>query len=75
MSPRATALAGILQQELTRVGRPRVAITLGVDERTVTLADADGRWQGPVPVAYGTLVACEDGEGCTAQFWQRFVAA
>jgi hypothetical protein len=52
-----------------------VDITLEADERTVTLVDSDGRWQGPVPVAYGALVACEDGEGSVAQFWQRFAAA
>jgi len=75
MSPRAIALIGILHQELIRVGRPGVVITLGTDERTVTLADTDGRWQGPVPVAYGALVAYEDGEGSHAHFWQRFAAA
>ena len=75
MSPRATALTGILHQELIRVGRPRVVITLGADERTVMLADPDGRWQGPVPVAYGALAACADGEGSSAQFWRQFAAA
>ena len=75
MSYRATALTSLLQQELIRVGRPGVAITLGADERTVTLVDGDGRWQGPVPVAYGVLVAYQDGEGRAAQFWQRFAAA
>ena len=75
MSPRATALTGMLHHELVRVGRPGVVITIGADERTVTLADTDGRWQGAVPVAYGTLVACADGEGGNAQFWQRFSGA
>lgn len=64
----------MLQQELIRVGRPGVVITLGADERTVTLVDRDGRWQGPVPVAYGALVVYQDGEGSAAQFWQRFAA-
>lgn len=75
MSPRASALVGMLRHELLRVGRPRVVITLGTDERTVMLADTDGRWQGPLPAAYGALAAYEDGEGRTAQFWQRFAAA
>jgi hypothetical protein len=75
MSSRATALTSLLRQEFIRVGRPGVVITLEADERTVTLVDGDGRWRGPVPVAYGALVACEDGEGSTAQFWQRLAAA
>lgn len=75
MSPRAAALTGMLYQELIRVGRPGVVITLEADDRRVTLADTDGQWQGPVPVAYGALVACEDGEGSNAEFWQRLSAA
>ena len=44
MSIRAAALAGVLQHELARLGRFHVAITLGADERSVTLADDDGQW-------------------------------
>ena len=75
MSPRATALAGVLHHELIRVGRPGAAVTLGADERSVTLMDADGQWQGPVPVAYGALAVCADGEGGSALFWQQLAAA
>ncbi|HMG20378.1 MAG TPA: hypothetical protein VK607_03640 [Kofleriaceae bacterium] len=75
MSPRAIALAGVLQHELIRVGRPEAAVTVGADERTVTLADADGVWQGPLPVAMGALVVFGDGEGSSAQFWQQFAPA
>ena len=72
MSIRAAALAGVLQHELTRIGRPRVAITLGADARSVTLADDDGQWQGPLPTAYGALVPCDTDEARTSQFWQCF---
>jgi len=75
MSPRAIALAGVLQHQLTRVGRPAAAVTLGADERTVTLADTDGRWQGPVPIAIGALVVWADGEGSSELFWQQFAPA
>src|ERR1700704_5460418 len=72
MSIRAAALTGILQHELTRLGRPSVAITLGTDGRSVTLADNDGRWQGPLPTAYGALVVCGSDEARTGQFWHCF---
>ena len=72
MSPRTIALAGVLRHELARVGRPDVAVSFEADERTVALADADGRWRGAMPIAYGALVACGNGEGGNAQFWQRF---
>lgn len=72
MSIRSAALTGILQHELTRVGRGRVAITLEPDGRSVTLADDDGRWQGPLPTAYGALVACGSDEASTSQFWGCF---
>jgi hypothetical protein len=72
MSIRASALTGILEHELTRLGRPRVAITLGADGRSVTLTDDDGQWQGPLPTAYGALVACGADEAGTGQFWQCF---
>src|ERR1051325_5608135 len=44
MSIRAAALVGVLQHELAWLGRFHVAITLGADERSVTLADDDGQW-------------------------------
>lgn len=72
MSVRAAALAGVLQHELTRIGRPRVAITLGADARSVTLADDDGQWQGPLPAAYGALVVCDSDQARTSRFWQCF---
>ena len=72
MSIRAAALAGVLQHELTRIGRSRVAITLGADARSVTLADDDGQWQGSLPAAYGALVVCGSDEASTSQFWQCF---
>jgi hypothetical protein len=72
MSIRAAALVGVLQHELDRIGRPRVAITLGTDGRSVALADDDGQWQGPLPTAYGTLVACGSDDARTSQFWQCF---
>jgi hypothetical protein len=72
MSIRTAALAGALQHELTRIGRSHVAITLGVDGRSVTLVDDDGRWQGPLPTAYGALAACSNDEAGTSQFWQCF---
>jgi hypothetical protein len=71
MSSRTAALADLLRQQLIRVGRPEVAVILGADERTVLLTDADGRWQGPLPLAYGRLAACEPAEG-GAQFWGCF---
>jgi hypothetical protein len=43
-------------------------------ESPVVLADTDGRWQGPVPVTHGALVAYEAGEGTSAQLWKRFAA-
>jgi hypothetical protein len=75
MSIRATALAGVLHHELNRVGRSGVAVTLGADERSVTLVDGDGQWQGPLPTAYGALVVFGDGDGGGTQFWQRLAAA
>jgi hypothetical protein len=72
MSIRAAALAGVIQHELVRIGRSHVAITLGADGRSVTLADDDGRWQGSLPAAYGALVACDSDEASTRQFWQCF---
>lgn len=71
MSPRAIALTDLLRHELARIGRPGVAVMLGADERTVILQDPDGRWQGPVPVAYGALAVCEDGEDGGDRFWTR----
>jgi hypothetical protein len=71
MSSRTAALANLIRQELIRVGRPEVAVTVGADERTVLLANADGRWQGPLPIAYGRLAASEHVEG-GAQFWRCF---
>lgn len=71
MTPRAIALVEILRRELARIGRPGMAVTLGSDERTVMLEDADGRWQGPVPIAYGALAVCEDGEARNEHFWKR----
>ena len=50
--------------------RPAVAVTLGSDERTVTLEDPDGRWQGPVPVAYGALIMCDDDIARNAPLWK-----
>ena len=73
MSIRAAALAGVLQHELARLGRSHVAITLGADERSVTLADDDGQWHGPLPTAYGALVVCGSDEARSSQFWQCFV--
>ena len=70
MPPRAVALVGLLHHELARIGRPEVAVTLGVDERTVTLEDPDGRWQGPLPVAYGALTVYE-GLDRGGAFWKR----
>lgn len=72
MSIRAAAFAGVLQHELVRLGRGRVAVTLDADGRSVTLADDDGQWQGPLPTAYGALVACGSEEAGTSQFWQCF---
>ena len=70
MSSRTAALADLIRQELVRVGRPEVAVTVGPDERTVLLADAHGQWQGPLPIAYGRLAASERVEG-GAQFWAQ----
>jgi hypothetical protein len=72
MSIRAAALAGVLHHELARIGRPGVAITLGADGRSVTLADDDGQWQGPLPTAYGALVVCKSDEARSSGFWQCF---
>jgi hypothetical protein len=72
MSIRTEALTGVLQHELTRLGRLHVAITLGADGRSVTLADDDGQWQGPLPTAYGALVTCDSDAAQTTQFWQCF---
>jgi hypothetical protein len=71
MSPRATALAGVLHHELVRVGLPGVVVSLEPDDRTVTLEDAEGRWRGPLPAAYGALVGWGDGEASSSQLWQR----
>ncbi|HEY6177700.1 MAG TPA: hypothetical protein VIX73_24750 [Kofleriaceae bacterium] len=72
MTIRAAALAGVLQHELARIGRPHVAITLDADGRSVTLADDEGQWQGPLPTAYGALVVCGTEEARGGQFWQCF---
>lgn len=71
MSSRMIAFAGVLRHELARVGRPAADVTLSADDRTVTLADADGSWQGPAPTAYGALVSLDKDEGRTGEFWQR----
>jgi hypothetical protein len=71
MSPRANALVDLLHHELARIGRPGVAVTLGPNERTVTLEDPDGRWQGPVPIAYGALIVCEEELARDAPLWKR----
>jgi hypothetical protein len=71
MSNRTIAFAGVLRHELARVGRATADVTFGADDRTVTLTDTDGRWQGPAPVAYGVLVAFDDDAGRNGEFWQR----
>ncbi|HSS03095.1 MAG TPA: hypothetical protein VLM79_38800 [Kofleriaceae bacterium] len=65
------AFAGVLRHELTRVGRPTADVTFTADERTVTFSDTDGRWRGPVPVAYGALVTFGNDEGRNGEFWRR----
>jgi hypothetical protein len=71
MTPRAIALVGLLHHELARIGRPEVVVTLGTDERTVTLEDPDGRWHGPSPVAYAALTVCDEGMDRGVAFWKR----
>jgi hypothetical protein len=71
MSPRAIALVDLLNHELARMGRSGVAVTLASDERTVILEDPDGRWQGPLPVAFGALSVCEDDVAREAPLWKR----
>jgi len=62
---------GVLRSELDRVGRTNVSIQLE-GSRTVTLADYDGSWHGPVPSAFGALVTCRTEAGAGATFWAIF---
>lgn len=74
MSPRTVAFTGALHHELARIGRADITIAVGNDERTVELAAIDGTWRGPLTVAFGALVTCEQGESSGSQFWQRFAS-
>ena len=71
MTPRMAAFTRVLRCELVRVGRPTAEVTVGADEHTVTMADAEGSWHGPAPHAFGVLVSCATDEGRSGGFWER----
>ena len=80
------ALLDLLGNELVRIGRQGMMVTLRPDGRTVVLEDIDGRWEGSLPVAYAVMTYEQDwamtyehdgamtyeyDKALGDQFWQR----
>jgi hypothetical protein len=74
MLSRIKVLTNVLAEQLVRIGRPRARLTIEPDY-IMTLTDEDGHWRGPVPHAFGALVACNDGEGAGPELWLWLSAA